>query len=55
MNATSGPHISSTLGEIEADIFNAMMTRYITAAGVVILVYDSLLTIGDEVRYRHTR
>lgn len=52
---TSGPQISPTFGETEADIFNAMMTRYITAAGVVILVYDSLLTIDDEVRERCTR
>jgi hypothetical protein len=43
------------LGETEADILNIMMTRYTTAAGVVILVYDCLLTIGDEVGDRYTR
>ena len=32
-----------------------MITRYTTAAGVVIVVYDYLLTIGDEVRDEHTQ
>lgn len=52
MNITSGPHISPTLGQAEADILHVTMTRYATAAGVVIIVYDYLLTIGDEVRVR---
>lgn len=30
------------------------ITRYTTAAGVVVLIYDSLLTSSDEVRTAHT-
>lgn len=52
MNVTSGPHVSPTFGQAEANTFNATMTRYATAAGVVIILYDYLLTIGDEVRIR---
>ena len=29
------------------------ITRYTTAAGVVVLIYDILLTSGDEVRAAH--
>jgi len=52
MNVTS-PHVSLTLGQAEANILNATMTRYTTVAGVVIIIYDYLLTIGDEVRVEH--
>ena len=54
MNVTSDSHMSPRSGETEADILNVMMTRYTTAAGVVIVVYDCLLTIGEEVRDRYT-
>ena len=49
MNTTNGPQTSLPLGQADADVFNITMTRYTTAAGVVILLYDCLLTIGDEV------
>jgi hypothetical protein len=39
-----------TLGQAEADLLNVTITRYTTVAAVVLVVYDSLLTIGDEVR-----
>ena len=42
------------LGQAEIDILNVTITRYIAAVGVVILIYDCLLTIDDEVRAEHT-
>jgi hypothetical protein len=49
MNIAGGHHIPLTLGQAEVDILHVTMTRYATAAGVVIIIYDYLLTIGDEV------
>jgi len=43
------------LGQTEAAVMNITMTRYTTTAAVVIVVYDYLLTIGDEVRDEHTQ
>jgi hypothetical protein len=47
VNSTSYRPID--LDQAEAEILNVTITRYIAAAGVVILIYDFLLTIGDEV------
>lgn len=54
MNATASPQTSPALGHTEIDILGIMITRYTTVAGVVILLYDCLLTIGDEVRIGHS-
>ena len=50
MNATGSPQASLIFGQAETDILNITITRYTTAAAAVILIYDWLLTIGDEVR-----
>ncbi|KAJ7142928.1 hypothetical protein C8R44DRAFT_761407 [Mycena epipterygia] len=34
-----------------ADLYNVVITRYVGAAGFMILVYDHLLTLDDEVKY----
>ena len=49
MNATSGHHLSPMLRQAKDDISNVTITRYATVAGVVIIIYDYLLTIDDEV------
>ena len=54
MNVTSDSSISSTLSQAGPDILTVTITRYTTAAGVVILIYDCLLTIDDEVSVRYT-
>lgn len=53
MNATADLHdlqTSLTLGKAETDILSITITRYTTVAGIVIIIYDCLLTIGDEVK-----
>jgi hypothetical protein len=35
------------------DVSDAFYSRYTTLAGVILIVYDSLLTLGDEVS-RHS-
>jgi len=54
MNGTCGLQTSLTLGQAETDLLNITITRYTTVAGVVIIIYDFLLTISDEVRVKHT-
>ena len=57
MNATADLHNlqnSLTLGKAETDILSITVTRYTTVAGIVIIIYDCLLTIGDEVKIKYT-
>jgi Family of unknown function (DUF6533) len=54
MNATSDHHISRGLSQAEVGVLNVTITRYTIAAGLVVLIYDCLLTIGDEVGIRYT-
>ena len=55
MNVTSGHHVPHMLRQVKDDISNITITRYATVAGVVIIIYDYLLTIDDEVGVRHTQ
>ena len=54
MNVTSSPFPPLTLGQAEATVLNVTITRYTTAAAVVILLYDWLITLSDEVRVGNT-
>lgn len=54
MNATADLHDLQTLGRAETDILSITITRYTTVAGIVIIIYDCLLTIGDEVKSERT-
>jgi len=49
----NGISISSNI-QIEL-IHNVMLSRYFTAAGVVVVLYDAILTIEDEVSGFHTQ
>lgn len=53
MDSTAGPRTNLTIGQPETDLKHITITRYTTGAGVVVLLYDSLLTFGDEVRAAH--
>jgi len=54
MDATARPQASLMLGQAETDLLNITITRYTTVAGGIIVIYDCLLTVGDEVRVGHT-
>ena len=48
MSTTSNE--SSILASIQIQLIqNVMLSRYFTAAGVVVVLYDTILTIEDEV------
>ncbi|TFK51268.1 hypothetical protein OE88DRAFT_1659145 [Heliocybe sulcata] len=40
-----------TLDQVRTDFLNITATRYLSAAGLVIMLYDHLLTLDDEVEY----
>ena len=42
------------MGHAGTDLQHVTITRYIAAAGVVVLIYDTILTSSDEVRAPHT-
>ncbi|KAJ7159761.1 hypothetical protein C8R46DRAFT_373907 [Mycena filopes] len=42
---------AEVLHDAIVDLQNVAATRYVSAAGLVILLYDHLLTLGDEVEY----
>ena len=54
VNVMNDSYISPTLGRAGPNILTGMITHYTTVAGVVILIYDCLLTIDDEVSIRYT-
>ena len=54
MNSTAAPRKHLTMGQAGTDLQHITITRYTTAAGMVVLIYDSLLTSSDEVRAAHT-
>jgi len=49
MNSTSGLQTPLAIGQAEIALQHIRITRYTTAAAVVVLIYDTLLTFGDEV------
>lgn len=53
MYSSAGPRTNLTIGQPETDLQHITITRYTTGAGVVVLLYDSFLTFGDEVRAAH--
>ena len=47
---------TSILANIQIQLIqNVMLSRYFTAAGVVVVLYDTILTIEDEVSGTHTQ
>jgi Family of unknown function (DUF6533) len=37
--------------DVEAEIFNVMVARYISAIGMITLLYDCVITMDEEVRH----
>lgn len=54
MNATTDLRRHLMMGHAGTDLQHITITRYITAAGLVVLIYDTILTSSDEVRAPHT-
>ena len=49
MNVPATLDAVSSLGNVETQILDVVISRYTTAAGFVVLLYDFLLTLPDEV------
>ena len=49
MNFTAAPRAHLTMSQAGTALQHITITRYTTAAGVVVLIYDILLTSSDEV------
>lgn len=49
MDASATLDTLSSLGNVETQIQDVLISRYTTAAGFVVLLYDIFLTLPDEV------
>ncbi len=51
MNASATLDAVSPLGNVNTQILDVLISRYTTAAGFVVLLYDFFLTLPDEVSF----
>ena len=51
MNASTNLDAVSSLGDVKTQVLNVDISRYTTAAGFVVLIYDFFLTLPDEVSH----
>ena len=55
MNVPATLDAVSSLGNVKTQILDVVLSRYTTAAGFVVLLYDFFLTLPDEVSLLHPK